>query len=82
MTIFQILAILFFCWVVPVLRFKSPFSFSVVLFDFTFATEDGGLAMCLGWTIHFTIFLPFYLSDPEGRKILKNTLKSFFPKRK
>tara|TARA_B100001989_G_C24402965_1_gene395133 strand:- start:283 stop:531 length:249 start_codon:yes stop_codon:yes gene_type:complete len=82
MTIFQILAIVFFCWVVPVLRFKSPFSFSVVLFDFTFATEDGGLAMCVGWTVHFTVFLPIYLSNPEGRKILKDILKSFLPKRK
>jgi len=82
MTTIQIVAIVFFCWVVPVLRFKSPFSFSVVLFDFTFATEDGGLAICFGWTIHFTILLPFYLSEPEGRKLLKNILKSFIPSRK
>ena len=82
MTIFQILAIVFFCWVIPVLRFKSPFSFSVVLFDFTFATEEGGLAMCVGWSVHFTVFLPIYLSNSEGRKLLKNILKSFLPKRK
>lgn len=49
-------------YIAPAFRYGSWKSFSVLLFDFTFNTDDGGLHMAGGPIIHL-IFLPVMLME-------------------
>ena len=51
----------------PVFRFGSPKSFSLILFDFTFNTDDGGLHIAMGLLTYPFLLL---LILPEMPKII------------
>lgn len=48
------------CYIIPVLRFNYWASFSVLAFDCTFGTKDGGLHMAGGPIIHLTLAPIFF----------------------
>ncbi len=52
--------LVFFLWLLPSWRFRSPKSFSLIIVDCTFNTVDGGLHMALG-LIAYPIVIPLLL---------------------
>jgi len=59
-------------YIVPVLRFNYWVSFSLLIADFTFGTEDGGLHMA-GGPIMYLLLSPLVLAEFAGDLIKKIT---------
>ena len=59
-------------YIAPVLRFSYWASFSILIADCTFGTEDGGLHMAAG-PILYLLFSPMFLAEFAGQFIKKLT---------
>ena len=56
------------CWIVPFFWFRHPLSLSLGLFDLTFATNDGGLHMDLGWILKIPLYIIFGLFHGRSKQ--------------